>query len=98
MSDKAGVKTLLERMSNHIAMMAPHQKERLTGQLLIEARDALRVVQDGFPVIDRLQERLEAGCVIKWRGHRWCLVNPDDSLIVSGLTVREMLTNLIFAE
>lgn len=32
---------LLTRLNNHIAMMAPHQRERHGGRLLIEARDEI---------------------------------------------------------
>lgn len=33
---------LLQRLNSHISLMAPHQKEREQGKLLIEARDAIR--------------------------------------------------------
>jgi len=33
---------LLNRLSCHIGMMAPHQKDRYSGRLLIEAAEALR--------------------------------------------------------
>jgi hypothetical protein len=32
---------LVERLRNHIATMAPHQKERHTGKLLIEATEEI---------------------------------------------------------
>lgn len=35
------VQHLILRLRNHIAMLAPHQKERLTGKLFIEATDEI---------------------------------------------------------
>jgi hypothetical protein len=34
--------TLLEKLNNYIAAMAPHHKERMGGQLLIQCRDELQ--------------------------------------------------------
>lgn len=35
------VQRLVRRLRSHIAMLAPHQKERMTGKLLIEATDEI---------------------------------------------------------
>lgn len=35
------VQRLVRRLRSHIAMLAPHQKERMTGNLLIEATDEI---------------------------------------------------------
>jgi len=40
--DEAAEQELLTRLSNHIACMAPHQKERYAGKLLIEAYNELK--------------------------------------------------------
>lgn len=36
---------LLEKIDRHVGQMSPHIRERLTAQLLIEARDRLRQLQ-----------------------------------------------------
>lgn len=35
---------LVRRLRAHIAMMAPHQKERRTGKLLIEATEIIEIL------------------------------------------------------
>lgn len=35
------VQRLVRRLRSHISMLAPHQKERMTGKLLIEATDEI---------------------------------------------------------
>lgn len=37
---------LLTRLNNHAAMMAPHQQDRHTGRLLLEARERLVELQN----------------------------------------------------
>lgn len=37
---------LLRQLENHIAMMAPHQKERRGGILLIEAKDEIKRLRE----------------------------------------------------
>ena len=37
---------LLTRLQSHIAMMAPHQKTRHAGKLLIEARDEIAKLRE----------------------------------------------------
>lgn len=37
---------LLKRLNNHIMMMAPHQRDRVQGKLLIEARDEIKRLQE----------------------------------------------------
>jgi predicted metal-binding protein len=45
-SDGSAVQSgLIRRLRNHIAMMAPHQKERQTGKLLIEATECLEMCE-----------------------------------------------------
>lgn len=51
---------LLTRLSRHIAQMAPHQRERQAGKLLIEARDALVIEQKS--AISIAAACLNAGC------------------------------------
>lgn len=36
---------LVRRLRSHIAMMAPHQKERRTGKLLIEATEIIEMLE-----------------------------------------------------
>lgn len=50
------------------------------------------------PVIDRLQERLEAGFAISRRGGEWHLLMPSGNGFVSGITLKKMLFDLIFME
>jgi len=42
---------LLCRIRNHQAMMAPHQKERTTGKLLIEAADRLEKLEAAWELL-----------------------------------------------
>lgn len=39
---------LVRRLQNHIAMLAPHQKERMTGKLLIEATAEIQRLRDAL--------------------------------------------------
>lgn len=42
---------LLCRISNHLAMLAPHQKERMTGKLLIEAKERLEKLEAAWGLL-----------------------------------------------
>lgn len=44
-SEQSRKSTVLERLNNHIAGMAPHQKERRGGNLLIEAADEIAALR-----------------------------------------------------
>lgn len=48
---------LFERLNNHIAMMAPHQKDRLQGKLLIESRDALKELKEANDNLFRIKQK-----------------------------------------
>lgn len=39
---------MVRRLRNHIAMLAPHQKERVTGKLLIEATNEIERLRDAL--------------------------------------------------
>lgn len=41
MAQAGSVQRLIRRLHSHIAMLAPHQKERRTGMLLIEATEEI---------------------------------------------------------
>jgi hypothetical protein len=43
-----GSGALLSNMQSHIAMMAPHQKERKGGRLLIAAAKQIEIMQDAL--------------------------------------------------
>lgn len=51
-----------------------------------------------FPVLDRLQERLEAGCSVLFQDGRCHLFAKNGHSIVSGDTLRKMLVELVFVE
>ena len=63
-----------------------------------EDKQAVDVALKPFPVLDRLQERLEAGAVIKEKDGLWCLFKEDGDLIAAGPTIRGMLVELIFVD
>ena len=79
-------------------------KDRLAHRLLAEA--AANAVQeistneniDLFPVIDRLQERLKVGCEIQFQDGRWHLFAASGHSIVSGLTLKKMLIELVMTD
>jgi FtsZ-binding cell division protein ZapB len=50
--------SLLTRLQNHIAWMAPHQKERAAGKLLIEARKEIASLKAGLRARDEWIEKL----------------------------------------
>ena len=45
-STPCGGSALLRQLESHIAMMAPHQKERRGGALLIEAKDEIKRLRE----------------------------------------------------
>lgn len=55
-------------------------------------------VRRTLPVVDRLQEKLEAGAKIAWQDGRWCLFDRNGEGIVGADTLRNMLFELVFAE
>lgn len=89
---------LCQRLRKHIRVMAPHQKQRQQGELLIAAEYALRKLEDGIPAIDRLQERLEAGYRIAKQDGMWHLFAPSGDGLVCGPTLRKMMLELVFVE
>jgi hypothetical protein len=46
--------SLLQRLDAHIAMMAPHQKERLGGALLIECQEYIRRLEKDASNVQQL--------------------------------------------
>lgn len=48
---------LVTRLSSYIARMAPHQKEREGGKLLIEALEELKFIRDILDVVNKHQFR-----------------------------------------
>lgn len=74
------------------------EHEPLTDAEYRRAVECARRIQDGLPVIDRLQERLEAGCTIAFQDGLWWLFLPDGNGVVSGITLKKMLFELIFVE
>ena len=62
-SPQSGLTDLLVRLRDYILTMAPHHKQRLQGQLLIEARDGLRsILSADDPRILRIARALAEGC------------------------------------
>ena len=55
-------------------------------------------VENAIPVLDRLQERLEAGSRIAFQDGRWCLFDGEGEWVCSGRSIRAMLVNLIFVD
>lgn len=48
-------RTILNDLNDHIAQMAPHQKEREGGRLLLESREAIRELYTALEESTRLQ-------------------------------------------
>lgn len=55
-------------------------------------------VRRTLPVVDRLQEKLEAGAKIALQDGKWWLFARDGEGIVGADTLRNMLFELVFAE
>ncbi|MFM7012645.1 MAG: hypothetical protein ACKO0Z_25520 [Betaproteobacteria bacterium] len=55
-------------------------------------------VRQTLPVIDRLQEHLEAGAYIKRQDGTWWLFDRDGEGVVGADTLRAMLFELVFVE
>ena len=79
-------------------------------QNLIEARDTLKHAQglidsaniraynEVIPALDRLQDRLDAGChLVKMDSTKYALFDMLD-VIASGKTVRELMVNLVMVD
>lgn len=49
---------LLKRLDAHIAMMAPHQRDREAGRLLIECREAVKQRDDLLAALENVMDRL----------------------------------------
>jgi hypothetical protein len=56
------------------------------------------MTDDLYPVFELLETRLEQGYYFSKQGNRWWLFDPDGEGHCSGLTIRELLTNLIFVD
>ena len=56
------------------------------------------MTDDLYPVFELLQTRLEQGYYFNKQGDRWWLFDPDGEGHCSGLTIRNLLTNLIFVD
>lgn len=58
---------LLARLQNHIAMMAPHQRDRYAGKLLVEARDEIVRLRAEDAELRRALEEIatDAHCIAK---------------------------------
>lgn len=72
-----------------------------TDILVVDAEDItclLEIIDGLVPVLDRLEEWMMKGATIKRQGAAWHLFRDDGEGIVSGDSIREMLTNLIFHE
>lgn len=72
-----------------------------SGYLSIKTEDFLQlcdVIENAIPVLDRLQERLEAGCHIENQENRWILFDDDGESVCWGKNLREMLQELIFVD
>ena len=65
-----------------------------------DAAEKIRAIafNAAIPSLDLLQVRLEAGCEIKYQDGMWCLFDRDGESVISGVTVREMIINLIFTD
>lgn len=55
---------LLEKIDRHVGQMSPHIRERLTVQLLIEARDRLRQLQ--FESLKNIEQGQESRTEEQW--------------------------------
>lgn len=55
-------------------------------------------VRRTLPVVDRLQEKLEAGAKIAFQDGKWWLFDRHGEGIVGADTLRNMLFELVFAE
>lgn len=51
-----------------------------------------------YPVLDRLEERLNEGYYIVKQHGSWWLCSPEGERHCSGKTIRDMLVNLIFMD
>lgn len=55
-------------------------------------------IENAVPSLDLLQSRLETKAEINFQDGRWCLFDNDGEVICSGITIRDMMINLIFTD
>ena len=56
------------------------------------------LAENAVPSIDRLQDRLEQGCLLAKQDGRWWLFDPEGEGITGGETLRDVLINLIYLD
>ena len=88
---------IVRRLSNHIAIMGPHQRERRGGQLLIEARDALKALDEGFAIFDILPRLWATGHKTVEQDGKWHLFRNDGEGLMVGATFRDLCVNIVLA-
>ncbi|RLJ20019.1 hypothetical protein DJ031_06835 [bacterium endosymbiont of Escarpia laminata] len=55
-------------------------------------------VESVVPGIDRLEDRLLAGCEITRQDSRWYLYDRSGEYVTSGDTLRKMIINVVFSD
>lgn len=93
-----GLSDLLSRLR---LLEADHSPD---GFPAVRMRDITRLclfcdeVRRTLPVVDRLQEKLEAGAQIAFQDGKWWLFDRNGEGIVGSDTLRNMLFELVFTE
>ena len=55
---------LVSRLRSHIAMMAPHQRERVGGRLLVESFDEIRELRGRVAALEAWRDETVANCSV----------------------------------
>ena len=94
--------TNVEFIASMREILSDHDPDGWPAVQTHEVSRLLSIIDNLVPVMDRLEERLAAGCHIRQQddgqGPLWHLWSKSGDSVVSGKTIREMLTNLIFHE
>jgi hypothetical protein len=89
---------LIRELRNGPALFDVAYDEMLMTKAANELEKQYKIVHELIPVLDTLQERLEAGCTMAKQDGFWCLFDKQGELVCHDLTIRGMLVNLIFVD
>ena len=92
----------MDRINELIAacrlMEKDHRPEGFPPILMRDVTLLCNVIEQMYPVLDRLQDRLEAGARIEFQNSKWHLFDSDGEQVCYGDSIREMLVNLIMVD
>ena len=55
---------LVRRLRAHIALMAPHQRERVGGQLIVESCETIVALQEYIEALEKWRDETVANCSV----------------------------------